>query len=525
MKTKYIRVLLVVALAASMSFTAIPTTVAVTRPTIKIGGLGPLAITPGRDMKKGMELAIKEINEGDGVNVDGVAHDFEAKIMTTSGADGLPDVPTASAGWSYLVNQEQVVAGIGGFRTEVVLGGIQSLLDYPGRTGGTGFQVPFLGVGSTTGIYSPYYWRVGPGNGSFLLGNLIGFYLDLLSNYGIMNVTIAREEAAWTAAYPGVLSFALGAYSGGKIKLFTDLIPAIPQDASGSDINTLLDKVDQNGTMQAILHVFSAPVGKTFTEQWAAKGLNKKLMLAGINVEAQRVDHYENTQGAAAGEIALENAPPGIFPTVNTSKFVDAFKAEYNGEIPTYTSYSSYDSVYIIRNAIQRAKAFDALSIQAELVNTDMIGTSARMKFTTEPVNPQVNGTVPITGYSDLEGYDVHDLYTTSSPFVAGDPYPQVYYAQWLENGTKLGVYPNASSHLMNPVELPPYTSEFVLETSEPGITTVITSGGTVVTTVIPSETITETEEGALYGFGFILSILASAFILSVNRIHRRKRI
>ena len=32
---------------------------------IKIGGLGPLAITPGKDMEKGLQLAVKEINEGD----------------------------------------------------------------------------------------------------------------------------------------------------------------------------------------------------------------------------------------------------------------------------------------------------------------------------------------------------------------------------------------------------------------------------------------------------------------------------
>jgi hypothetical protein len=301
--------------------------------------------------------------------------------------------------------------------------------------------------------------------------------------------------------------------------VFSDLIDPIPQDASGSDINTLLDKVDQNGTMDAILHVFSAPVGKIFTEQWAVKGLNKKLMLAGINVEAQRDDHFENTQGAAAGEIALENAPPGIFPTVNTSRFITDYKAEY-GETPTYTSFAAYDSVYIIKAAIERAGAFDSASIQAQLVNTDYTGVTARMKFTSEPVNPQVNGTVPITGYSDLTGYDVHDLYTPSTINVAGDPYPQVYFAQWLENGTKLGLYPNSSSHLMNPVDLPPYTGEFEL----PETTTVITKSGTVITTVISSDVVTSTEEG-LPGLGLIITILATTFILSAYRIRRRKRI
>ena len=58
------------------------------RPTIKIGGLGPLAIPPGQDMKEGMELAINEINNGSGVNVGGTVYDLQGFYETTSGSNG-----------------------------------------------------------------------------------------------------------------------------------------------------------------------------------------------------------------------------------------------------------------------------------------------------------------------------------------------------------------------------------------------------------------------------------------------------
>ena len=56
------------------------------RPTIKVGGLGPLAITPGNDMKNGLELALAEIN------VDGV--EITVKICDTDAETQTPAIST-----------------------------------------------------------------------------------------------------------------------------------------------------------------------------------------------------------------------------------------------------------------------------------------------------------------------------------------------------------------------------------------------------------------------------------------------
>ncbi len=450
MKIKYIKITFMVALAASMMFSATPVVFvnAARTDTIKIGALGPLSITPGEDMKKGAELAVEQINAGAGVDVDGTAHDFVLQVESNSGTDGLPDITIAGTKLEKLATDGNI-AMLGGFRTEVVMGGIMPNL----ATYGT----PFLGVGSTAPIFTPYFWRVGPVNGSRLLMANVGLYLDLLADHDIKVVALAYEDAAWTAGLVGGYGKYLPLLSGGAIEVNAEIIAPIPQDATASSISTILDKVDQNDSIDAILTIFSAPVGKAVTEQWAAKGLNDKVMLAGINVESQKSTVFEDTDGASFGEIGLENAPPGVYPTTKTKAFIEAYELKFN-ERPTYTSYGSYDSVYILKDAIERADNATSAGIQDALLTTDYIGVSARMKFTNEPVEGQVKSlSAPLNAYAN---FTVHDLFTTSSYNVAGFPYPQPYFAQWQEDGTKVAIWPSASADLIKAPVLPPYGEE-----------------------------------------------------------------
>ena len=131
---------------------------------IRIGALGPLAITPGVDMRRGAELAVSEINGAGGFTVGSTIYDFELMLGTTSGSDGLPDVTVAATNINKLIVTDSVVAILGGFRTEVVLGAIQPAINTS--------KVPFLGVGSTAPIISEYYYRVGPVNETTLTRNL-----------------------------------------------------------------------------------------------------------------------------------------------------------------------------------------------------------------------------------------------------------------------------------------------------------------------------------------------------------------
>ncbi len=444
-------------LVASLIFITVPnvvTPVASQNPTIKIGSLGPLAIPVGVDMDNGAKLAVKEINDGGGLTVKSTKYDFELITETTSGSDGLPDASVAATNLQDLITTKGVVAVLGGFRTEVVLGAVQPTINST--------KTPFLGVGSTAPIITEYYYRVGPPNGTTLARNVISLYATHLKpNNNVSNVVVVREDAAWTSAISAAIKGALeGLFD---MSVDTETIDPIPESASGSDVAASLNPLVNDNSTDAILTLFSAPVGKAVTEQWAALGLNQKMYLAGINVAGQDSEYFTNTDGAASGEIVVENAPPDANPTSKSADFRAAYEAAY-GEQPTYTAFAAYDAVYILKDAIERADDFTSAAIHGALPDTDYLGVAARYKFTSESTAGQVASPAVPETFKKYNNSIAHDLFTPSTIGVPGFPYSQLYFAQWLSDGSKTAIWGGTSEGYSTTVA-PPYTVDTADET------------------------------------------------------------
>ena len=201
----------------------------------------------------------------------------------------------------------------------------------------------------------------------------------------------------------------------------------------------------KNSDADALLTLFSAPVGKFVTQAWAS--LNLTQLLAGINVEAQASTYFADTEGAAYGEIELEIAPPDQDATSKSGPFKQAYEDKY-GEAPTYTAYISYDAIYVLKDALERAGSLNSADIQAALANTDYLGASYKIKFTSEPGSQLgVNSTgapAPIPGAP--ENITVHDLFTPDGIGTRGKPYANPVFAQWQKNGVKKTIYGWADS-------------------------------------------------------------------------------
>jgi branched-chain amino acid transport system substrate-binding protein len=414
--------------------TSYPVQAKTTRDVIKIGGLGPLAITPGQDMKRGMDLAISEINV-DGVTVSGTAYDLQASYQTTSGGDGLPDSGTAATSLTALKG-DGVVAVVGGFRTEVVVS-IESQLG----------QLPFVGVGSTAPLITPYMWRVGPTNGTELAYSLIEFYHVYMVKLGIRNVTIVREQADWSLAISKGIKGAFAAYFPMDNVTFGTDIP-ISTSASQDSVTSSLTPLKDSST-DAILELFSAPVGQFVTQAWSS--LNLTQMLAGINVEAQKSTYFGDTAGAAYGEIQLETTSPDDTSNAKGQAFREAYMKEYSVE-PTYTAYASYDAVYVLKQALEKSSSATSEQIQTNLATTDYNGTAFRIKFTSEPGSQLgVNSTgdkVPIPGAPT--GITVHDLYTPDGIGTSGQGFANPVFVQWQKTGIKKTVYSTVDNFVAN---------------------------------------------------------------------------
>ena len=395
---------------------------------VKIGALGPLAIIPGDDMQKGASLAVEEINKN-GFTVGSTTDiSFELITETTSGSTGLPDPQTATTSLRKLIDDDQVVSILGGFRTEVTIA-IQAGL---GTT-------PFLGVGSTAPLLTPYFWRVGPINGSELARSVIEFYMFYASSLGIKQITIAREDAIWTTILGGLIKVSLESNPVYNFSFTPDVV--IGEAATTADVKSALTPVATAGYSDAILSLFLSPAGKSLTEAWYE--LKMTQMVAGINVESEAHNYFQSTSGAAYGEINLETLDVDHI-SAKAQAFRDAYFNKY-GKEPTYTSYASYDSVYLIKEAMIKSGNTTAAGVQGGLNGIDYQGTTSKIAFTNE-IGPQYSYYANFTPYI-VPGFPargdivVHDLYTSDNVGTNGNGYANAVFVQWQKNGVKHTVY------------------------------------------------------------------------------------
>jgi branched-chain amino acid transport system substrate-binding protein len=420
---------------------------------IKIGALGPLPLTIGQDMQKGAEMAVEEINSGDGVTVGATTYDFDLIIETTSSSStGLPDVATGMASLTKLMDQDNVTALIGGFRPEVVVAS-QTVLDRP-----------MIGLGSSAPIISPFFWRQGTCNATEFTRFLLDFYAFGLSGKGVQNVTIVREDAAWSLAMSNELHFYLQEFLPGNTPYngytqvapqinFTNDIVITPTAALDSVVTSLIPlQYDYQGlNVNAIMHIFKGPVGRKVPQAWHI--LNLPQYLAGINVESQSNSFFVETEGACYGEIELELIAPDISSTNKTDAFRTAYIAKY-GELPTYTSFVTYDAIYVLKDAMERANSLDVANLQTALALTNYNGASHMIRFTSEDnvwTHPIFGYPYGQVGYYDngsrfvivpgQEDVIVHDLYTTATIGVRGYPYMSGTFVQWQYGGVKKTIW------------------------------------------------------------------------------------
>ncbi len=488
--------------------------------TIKIGALGPLAITPGKDMETGAKLAVEQINAAGGVTVGGTNYDLELIVETSSSpSTGLPDATTAVTSARKLMDQDDVTAMLGLFRTEVTIA-VMAELDRP-----------FLGVGSTAPIITPYFWRTGPSNGSILTRGCIDLYAFGLSKLGVIgNITIVREDAAWSLAMSGgikhYLHTALPAAYGTPMYNFTDDVTLSEGASLDAAISALTPLKSEYGGLKvnAIMQIFSGPVGKYVTEAWAS--LDMPQMLAGINVESQASTFFKETEGASYGEIEMETCPPDQVKTPKTTAFRNAYSAKY-GEQPTYTSFASYDAVNVIVDAIERADATDVASLQLALADTDYEGAGYWIKYTSEPGSQLgVNSTgqpAPIPGApTDIT---VHDLYTRASIGAVDDKYIQGYFAQWQQGGAKKTIWTRIGENVTHRdltahIEWPIDHSAHGYVTS----TSTTTETGTLTETETESESETTKEPESIPGFELPLILMILVNLAIVGHMRQRKK-
>jgi len=144
------------------------------------------------------------------------------------------------------------------------------------------------------------------------------------------------------------------------------------------DVSAQLMSIKESGA-HIILAMTSGPVAIPMYRQIGE--LEIPALITGVNVEAEGAKFYEATGGLCAYSTYLTQQSD-VEITWRTKPFYEKFRKRY-GENPSMTA-TAYNSLLILKEAIERAQTLDTDRVVEALEKTDFQGTGGRMVFNKE---------------------------------------------------------------------------------------------------------------------------------------------
>jgi branched-chain amino acid transport system substrate-binding protein len=351
--------------AAAVALAASGLTIAVTparaAEPIKIGVISEEAAVAGASIVHAAQLAADEINAKGGVNGS------QIQIITyddhSSAADGVRAFQRAA-------NQDHVSAVLVSYISEVVL----AVEPWAGR-----LHMPTITPGAASDEISKHvhddyahlkYMFHGWLTSGFLAQAICdGAHDNLVEKLHMKSAVIMSEDAAWTTPLDAKYMECLPK-AGLQV---LDHIRFNPDTTDFSPIFRQIEAKEPDTIITGISHVGVQP-----TVQWHDQQV--PLPMAGQSSQATTSTFWKDTNGATEGVITASAAAPGVAITPKTIPFVDAYVKRF-GDSPSYAGYTSYDEIYYIADAIQRAGSTDADKLVDALEKTDYVGTIGRVAF------------------------------------------------------------------------------------------------------------------------------------------------
>ena len=321
--------------------------------SINIGIVGAMDYKYGKETWDGALLAADEINQRGGVRVG--QRRMRLKL-TKANSNEFLNVQYATNTMEMLFFRNHVDFIVGGFRSEAVLAMQEVAMDYKKIFISIGAALPELcqRVAQNYDRYK-YYFRGGIFNsydlakGCFLQLNYVADILREKLGIKTIKVAIAAEKAVWVE---------------GMIEAAKKYLPSMGLELTGvfysspvaTDVRTKIKAIADTESL-LVLTLFSTNVGTAFVNQ--AADLELPAMLVGINVDAQRKDFWEATEGKANYVITTTSYAEGVEMNKLTKPFVDSFIHRF-GELPTFTAESYSAIVNTLVPAIEQAGSLDS---------------------------------------------------------------------------------------------------------------------------------------------------------------------
>ncbi|MEM4381729.1 MAG: ABC transporter substrate-binding protein [Candidatus Caldarchaeum sp.] len=396
--------------------------------TFRIGMANPLATFFGKAAQKAALLAIDEINKAGGIMGRGL------QVVVADSA-GRPDQALRAVQQLVLSQRADVLTGF--FFSEELLGAMPVFPTLGKIFLGTGAASAAATLPSSTPpTFSPaqkFFFRVGPTNSFFLVDGTTTFFKTFMEDVvGWKSIVIFAENASWTSFFtqdnpalpgafrgPGANVKALLASKGSKLKVVdviafdeatTDFTPLYQRAISKVPTEELRNK--QAGFFTVLAHTGVRPVS-----QW--KQQQVPLPMVGINSQAPD-QRFDRLTGGAAESVATLSSGARARITDKTIPFFDnfgqftAFEPEIT--IPSYNAFYTYDAIYLLKDAIERAGVLPDSPANTDKViealeKSNFVGTTGPIRFY------QKDEIVEILGLKVLIPHDVKFAQVLGEPF------------------------------------------------------------------------------------------------------------
>jgi branched-chain amino acid transport system substrate-binding protein len=344
---------------------------------IVIGVPTSLGFVEGKEGLAVVEMAVDEINAKGGVKVGSEKRPFKVEsIDIRDAAPGVP-VPEALLGLEKIILEKKPTALlIGFFRSEALLAGMDILAKY---------KVPMLGTIAMTPASEEkikkepdkykYVFRTCL-NAKYLVKYLVGIMAFANKEFGFNKVYIMNQDVAWARATADLITKVYFDKAGWTVVGHE----AYPTGAS--DFSSGLMKVRAGGA-QVILPIFDMPQSGILVKQWNA--MKVPALLAGFisplagpgawKTFDQKIGGAINCNFELGSAVASQKVPKSVdFYYAYEKKYGKPMEAGH-GPAPTY------ESVYILKEAIEKAGSLDPDAIVAQIEKTDRMGVMGRIKF------------------------------------------------------------------------------------------------------------------------------------------------
>ncbi len=331
----------------------------------------------GKECLNAAQLAVEEINARGGVTVGKEKRPFKIEsIDIRDAAPGVP-VPEALLGIEKLILSKKPAAlVIGPFRSEALMASMDIIAKH---------KIPLLGTiamspASEAKIKEDpekykYIFRSCL-NAKYLVQYLAGTMAFIQKNYGFNKVYIMNQDVAWARKTAEIITKVFFEKAGWTV-VGQESFPTGTTDFSSTFLKIRAKQV------QVILPIFDMPQSGTLVKQW--KSMQVPSLMAGFISPLAGPAAWTTFDGKIGGAINCNFEMGSAISSARMAKSADFEKAYiHRWGKPLEAGHGpapSYESVYILAEAIERAGTLDADAVVAELEKTDRLGVTGRIKF------------------------------------------------------------------------------------------------------------------------------------------------